>query len=249
MNGTDLNCDMGEGLDNDAVLMPLISAANIACGYHAGDAGTMDRTVALALQHGVAIGAHPSYPDRADFGRLELTLSPAEVYTIVQDQVLLLQSVCTAQHTRLHHVKPHGALYNSAAQNALLADAVVRAVTDADPQLILLGPPGSALQSASAVHGLSFWAEAFADRSYQPDGSLTPRHMPGALITDHAVSVVQVLGILQEQVVRTVNGGVIRMPARTICVHGDGPDPVSLVMALREALTLAGININTYAIV
>ncbi len=190
---TDINCDMGEGIGNDAQLMPFISSANIACGFHAGNADTMQQTVQLAIHHHVAVGAHPSYDDVANFGRMAMELPASEVYDIVCSQIKTLAAVCCSNNTLLHHVKPHGALYNTAAKDLPTAQAIARAVKDCGPGLILYGLPGTYMQQAAAEAGIAFWGEAFADRSYQPDGTLTPRQQPGALISNTAAAVQQAL--------------------------------------------------------
>ncbi len=243
MSHVDINCDMGEGMPNDAELMPFISSANIACGYHAGDADMMHRTVQMAIDHGVAVGAHPSYPDRVNFGRLAMCLSPEEVYTITLEQIGLLMAVCDRHCVGMQHVKPHGALYNSAAADEALASAIAQAVKEAGAGLTLFGPPQSALTKAAAALGIPFRGEAFADRSYQPDGLLTPRSAPGALITDENKVIQQVLEIAERQRVAAVNGQFIPMPATTICIHGDGPTAVTLARAIHEAIN----NINKHA--
>lgn len=227
----DLNCDLGEGAPHDAELMPLISSANIACGAHAGDEATMRHTLALARQHGVAVGAHPGYPDPANFGRLELALAPANVLQLVTEQLLTLQRLAGEMGISLTHVKPHGALYNQAARDPALADTIATAVQAVDPRLILFGLAGSALLRAGQARGLRTAAEIFADRRYQPDGSLIPRSHPDALITDPAEACAQTLRLLPTA------------RAETLCIHGDGPDPVAFARTLRAALAAAGIQI------
>src|SRR5882762_6659836 len=178
MLSVDLNCDMGEGMDCDAAIFPFISSANIACGYHAGDPDTMRRTVELALRHHVAIGAHPSYPDRENFGRIDIlgkSLHPEEIPGMIVDQLILLQAICDEFGARLHHVKPHGALYNRAAKDAEVSHLICRAIREFDPSLLLYGLSGSAMKQAAQQCGLRFVSEVFADRTYQQDGSLTPR--------------------------------------------------------------------------
>jgi 5-oxoprolinase (ATP-hydrolysing) subunit A len=241
-----LNCDMGEGLDNDAALMPFISLANIACGYHAGDAATMEATVRLALQEGVAIGAHPAYPDRIHFGRKAMSLSVTETFTLITTQVALLAAICAQHQTRLHHVKPHGALYNTAAADKPIAAAIADAIIATDPTLILLGPPQSALAIAAQEKGLSFWAEAFADRSYQPDGQLTPRSHPGAVLTETAPVIAQTLDIALHHRVKATDGRFIPLQAQTLCIHGDGVTALPLAIAIHDTLTSKGLNLKKY---
>lgn len=236
----DLNCDMGEGMGSDAAIFPFISSANIACGYHAGDPDTMRRTVELALRHHVAIGAHPSYPDRANFGRIDIlgkTLQLEEVPGMIVDQLILLQAICDEFGARLHHVKPHGALYNRAAKDAMVSQLICRAIREFDPSLLLYGLSGSAMKSAAAQQGLRFVSEVFADRTYQADGTLTPRTQPGALITDAEQSVSQALGFLRPQLQHP-------LLAETICLHGDGDHALEFAQTIHGALLLEGIVIQ-----
>jgi 5-oxoprolinase (ATP-hydrolysing) subunit A len=228
----DLNCDLGEGAPHDAELMPLISSANIACGAHAGDATTMRRTLELARQQGVAPGAHPGYRDRANFGRRELALAPGEVFQLVAEQIRALQQVAAELGIELTHVKPHGALYNQAARDLALADAVAAAVQSVNARLILFGLAGSALITAARACRLAVAEEVFADRRYQADGALVPRSRPDALITDPAEACAQVMHFLREG------------HAQTVCVHGDGPQAVTFARRLRSALHQAQIEIK-----
>ncbi len=232
----DLNCDLGEGGPFDPALMPLVSSANIACGGHAGDDATMRATVELAQRHGVAIGAHPGFADREHFGRRELALSGAEIRRLVAAQVRALQAIAP-----LRHVKPHGALYNLAAREDTVARAVVEGVQSAGSDLILVGLTGSALLRAGRACGLKVAGEAFADRRYGSDGALVPRGQPEALIEDVNESVEQVLMLVRDGCVRATNGALLPVEAATICVHGDAPNAVALVGALRAALIAAGI--------
>ena len=236
----DLNCDMGEGMETDAAIFPFISSANIACGYHAGDPDTMRRTVELALRHHVAIGAHPSYSDRANFGRIDIlgkTLQPEEIPGMIVDQLILLQGICDEFGARLHHVKPHGALYNRAAKDAVVSQLICRAIREFDPSLLLYGLSGSAMKSAAAQQGLRFVSEVFADRTYQADGTLTPRTEPDALITDAEQSVRQALRFLHPQPQNP-------LPAETICLHGDGDHALEFAQTIHDALLLEGIAIQ-----
>ncbi len=241
MPSVDLNCDLGEGAAHDAELMPLITSANIACGGHAGDAATMRATVALAQRHGVAVGAHPGFPDRANFGRVELAVTPDEVHELVLDQIRRLQALAP-----LRHVKPHGALYNMAAREPALARALVDAVYEADPRLILFGLAGSHVIAAAEACGLPVASEVFADRTYQADGSLTPRTQSDALITDAAVAVAQVRRMVREGKVRATDGTDVLIRADTVCVHGDGANPVEFARRLRHELSAAGIEIKAF---
>ena len=235
----DLNCDLGEGAGHDAELMPLITSANIACGAHAGDEATMRATVALAQKHGVAVGAHPGFIDRANFGRRELALGPDEVHELVLDQIRKLQALAPVRH-----VKPHGALYNMAARDPGLARALVDAVYEADPRLILFGLAGSHVIAAAAACGLPVASEVFADRTYQRDGSLTPRKQAHALITDAPTAVAQVLRMVRENTVRAIDGTDVLIRADTVCLHGDGAQPVVFARRLRRELTAAGVEIK-----
>ncbi len=241
----DLNCDMGEGMDNDAMLMPLISSANIACGYHAGDDSIMRATVALAKQSGVSIGAHPGFADKENFGRTEMQLSDKELYQIVWDQLHLLQTICKESDTALHHVKPHGALYNMAARDAAMARVIAQAVKDVDASLIFYGLSGSHLISEAQALGLRTASEVFADRTYQDNGSLTPRSQANALIHDHEIALKQVLQMIQEQTVTAVSGKCISLTAETICIHGDGPHALSFAQQINSALHNASIKIQS----
>ncbi|MBN9385028.1 MAG: LamB/YcsF family protein [Chitinophagaceae bacterium] len=231
----DLNCDMGEGMETDAAIFPYISSANISCGYHAGDAGTMRRTVELALRHHTAIGAHPSYPDRASFGRVDMLgkgVALEEVCGLVVDQLITLQAICDEFGARLHHVKPHGALYNRAARDPEVSAMICRAIREFDPSLRLYGLSGSVMGKEAARHGLVFVNEVFADRTYQADGSLTPRTAPGALIEDSARCLAQVEKMVKEGKVSVTDGGEIAIRAETICIHGDGSHAVEFARIL-----------------
>ncbi len=241
MARVDLNCDLGEGAGHDAALMPLITSANIACGAHAGDEETMRATVALAQQHGVVIGAHPGFADRANFGRVELPVGAAEVHALVLAQTRRLQAMAPVRH-----VKPHGALYNMAARDSVLARAVAEAVREAGATLILFALAGSQLAEAGRACGLTVAEEVFADRSYQADGSLTPRSRPGAIITDAAVAVAQGLRMVREGTVQATDGTAVVIRADTLCLHGDGAHPVGFARRLRAELTAAGVEIKAH---
>jgi UPF0271 protein len=246
----DINCDMGESygagrIGNDEELMPLVSSANIACGYHGGDPVTIHHAVLLAQKYGVAVGAHPSYPDLQGFGRRNMQLSTQEVYDIVLYQIGAVEAYTRAGGGKLHHVKPHGALYNQAAKNDELAAAIANALFYFDKTLILFGPPGSALERAAMQLGLSFCAEAFADRTYQPDGSLTSRSSPNALIRDTVQCLQQVWQIVESGTVTATDGTVIPMKAGTICIHGDGLHAVEFAHGIRQSLTEKGVRIQS----
>lgn len=242
----DFNCDLGEGTGNDEAIMPFISSASIACGYHAGDEATMKATVALCAKYHVAIGAHPSFPDKENFGRTSMQLPADEIYHIVLLQVEMLKQIAYQQNKRLQHVKPHGALYNIAAKDLVIADAIAKAVKDCDESLLLFGLPNSQLETAANNHGLVFIGEAFADRTYQPDGSLTSRTAPNALIEDEAQSIAQVLQLVNDNTITAINGDIINIKAKTICLHGDGKQAVQFAEALHGTLLSKGITIQSF---
>jgi UPF0271 protein len=249
MRTIDLNCDVGESfgawkMGDDRAIIPLASSANIACGFHAGDPSTIRATVALAVECGVAVGAHPSLPDLQGFGRREMKISPQECYDLVLYQAGAVEAFARAAGTRLHHVKAHGALYNMAAEDAGLADAIVRAVKDLGSGVMLYALAGSAMIDAAARHGVRAVAEVFADRSYQPDGTLTPRSLPGAIITDESVAVAQALLMVEQGKVRSLSGAEVLVDVGTICLHGDQPDAVRFVKALREIFATRGIEVR-----
>jgi len=249
----DLNCDMGEGMTTDAAIFPFISSANIACGGHAGDEDTMRRTVELAIRHGVAIGAHPSYPDRAGFGRVDLLGSGVtleDLPEVIWRQLHALQDVSREFGVRLRHVKPHGALYNRAARDPAVSEVVSRAVFEFDPSLLLYGLSGSELSRSASAIGLHFVSEVFADRTYRPDGSLTPRSEAHALIDDAAASVRQVLKMVEEGRVDAFladgsAAGEVPIAAETICLHGDGAHAVAYAKMIHEALQREGVRIRS----
>ncbi|HEY2255216.1 MAG TPA: 5-oxoprolinase subunit PxpA [Variovorax sp.] len=243
----DLNVDLGEGCDNDEALLGLVSSANIACGWHAGDARTMRQCVRWALANGVAIGAHPSFPDRENFGRSEMKLPPEEVYAGVLYQVGALAAIAKAEGGHLSHVKAHGALYNQAAKDPVLADAICEAVRRFDPGLRFFGLAGSGMISAAERAGLAPVEEVFADRGYQPDGSLVPRSRPGALIEDEEQSLAQALSLVRDHQVRAIDGSMVAIRAQTVCLHGDGAHALAFARRIRERLTAEGIAIAALA--
>ncbi|MEO8042107.1 MAG: 5-oxoprolinase subunit PxpA [Acidobacteriota bacterium] len=240
----DLNCDMGEGCGNDAELMKFISSTNIACGFHAGDRATMTETVELALKHNVAIGAHPSYRDLENFGRTAMSLPSKEVFAIVVEQIEELRKICKLHGALLHHVKPHGALYNQAAKDHELAAAIAEAIASVDRDLILYGLSGSHLISEAGSVGLRTASEVFADRTYQSDGSLTPRSERDALITDPEKAVAQALQMIRSKTVTATKGEIIPTEADTLCIHGDGEHAVEFVKAIRESLAKANVRVT-----
>ncbi|KQV60574.1 hypothetical protein ASC95_03770 [Pelomonas sp. Root1217] len=240
----DLNADLGEGAPDDAELLALVSSANIACGWHAGDARLMQTTVVAALERGVAIGAHPSYPDRENFGRSEMQLAPADVKADLIYQIGALDALVRAAGGRLHHVKPHGALYNQAARDPELASAIAAAVFDVNPALAVYGLAGGELLKAAERAGLRAVAEVFADRGYRADGSLVPRSQPGAFVEDTAQAVARTLRMVREGVVQAVTGEIVPLQAQTICLHGDGAHALAFARALNQALTQAGVQLR-----
>ncbi|MEY3945732.1 MAG: hypothetical protein RJB03_438 [Bacteroidota bacterium] len=240
----DLNCDMGEGYDSDARIMPFISSANIACGYHAGDENTMIRTISLARKQGVVIGAHPSYPDRENFGRKQMSLSADEVYQLVTDQLRILHDIASDMGMPLHHVKPHGALYNTAASDPAIATAIAHAVADFDARMILYGLANSASGPAAQKLGLKFWNEAFADRTYTDEGLLTPRSETGALIENDEAAIAQVWQMLEAGTVLSTNGKAVTLGPDTICIHGDGAHAVAFAQKIHASLQEKGILIK-----
>lgn len=248
MTRIDLNCDLGESfgawrMGEDDALLGLVSSANVACGFHAGDPVIMQRTVARARQHGVAIGAHVSLPDLQGFGRREMKVGANEVYAITLYQIGALAGFATAAGARLRHVKPHGALYNMAARQRDLADAIAAATHAADPRLRLVGLAGSELVDAGLAQGLSVACEAFADRRYCADGSLQSRAEAGAVIDDIEQAIAQALSIAHDGAVQSIEGARVSLNADTLCLHGDGAHAVQLATRLRAALLEAGIDI------
>jgi UPF0271 protein len=240
----DFNCDLGEGCGQDAAIVPHISSASIACGAHAGDASTMREAVALCLAHGVAIGAHPSFEDREHFGRRELALPVAEIRALVARQIALLASACSEAGVRLHHVKPHGALYNLAARDRGVAGAIVDAVRDADPKLILYGLANSELTAAGEAAGLRVAHEAFAERAYDADGRLAPRGTPGAVVEGFEDALAQVRRCVRDGIVIARDGRRVPIRADTLCLHGDRADAADFARGLRAALAAEGVSIR-----
>lgn len=232
----DINCDMGEGIGHDEAIMPFISSANIACGYHAGNGESMNETILLAKKYSVAVGAHPSFSDKKNFGRSEMYLSLSEIYTLVQQQLNILNEIAQAHQVTLHHVKPHGALYNMAAKDAAIANAIAIAIKEFDAGLVLFGLSESHSVKEAQRIGLKTKNEAFADRSYQDDGSLTPRSQPNALIGDTNLVVKQVQQMIRSKTVTSVTGKIIPIIAETICLHGDGEHAVAFAKAINEAV-------------
>ena len=241
----DLNADLGEGCANDEALLQRVSSANIACGFHAGDALTMQQSVRLAMKYGVAIGAHPSFPDREHFGRSAMQLPPDTVYAQVVYQLGALAAITRAEGGKMIHVKPHGMLYNQAATDAVLADAIARAVFDVDPTLRLVGLAGSELIRAGERAGLQTRQEVFADRRYQSNGALVPRSQPDAMIDSDQQALEQTLTMVQQQKVLSREGVWVPVKADTVCLHGDGEHALTFAMRLREAFDEQGIEIHS----
>ena len=245
----DLNADVGESfgaytIGTDSLLLPHVTSANVACGFHAGDPGVMRATVALAKQHGVAVGAHPGFPDRVGFGRREMHATPREVEDFVVYQIGALAAVAAVQGVRLQHVKPHGALFNMAVRDAALADAIARATAAVDRSLLLFGLPGSELIRAGERAGLRTAAEVFADRAYEPDGTLVSRRKAGAVMHDADAVVARVVRMAVDRTVIAVDGSAVRLDLDTICVHGDTPGAAGLAARVRRALGAANVQVR-----
>jgi len=241
----DLNADVGEGFPEiDAALMPLITSANIACGLHAGDAHVMAKTVALAMQSGVAVGAHPGYDDREGFGRRPRELHPEQVVELLLYQLGALQAIADVVGASLQHVKPHGALYNQAEVDRALAVAIIGAIRAFDPTLRLVGRAGSAMQDAAMALGHPFTAEAFADRRYRGDGTLLPRTEPGAVLDDPEQVAAQVRSLVTEGETVASDGSRLRIAFQSLCVHGDTPGAPSLASRVRQQLAASGVSVS-----
>ena len=249
MARVDLNSDLGEsfgryslGLDSEVI--PLVTSVNIACGMHAGDPCVMRRTVTAAAAAGTSIGAHPGYPDLQGFGRRDMALSPDEVYAFVLYQISALAGFCKAERVKLAHVKPHGQLYNRAAKDEALAQAIAAAVHDFDPSLVLVGLAGGKLIDAGRAAGLAVAQEFFADRNYMPDGTLVPRKRDDAVIADESFAVARVVRAVQDGRIEAVDGTIIEVAADTICIHGDNVHALEFAKKIRAALTQAGVELK-----
>ena len=240
----DLNADLGEGSGHDNELFELISSASIATGFHAGDSDTMHAAVCAAKEHGVAVGAHPSFFDRENFGRKELKMPNEEVFDAVAYQLGIFQAIASALDVRPNHVKPHGALYNMAVRDPELADAIARAIKSVDPKLILFAPDNSELARAGEAHGVQIAREIFADRNYLNDGWLVPRTRPDALLRDPKEAAQRVLRMLREGKVRSIESRDVDVRGETICVHGDTPGAVEFARELRMQLEREGVRIS-----
>jgi 5-oxoprolinase (ATP-hydrolysing) subunit A len=248
----DLNCDLGESfgaykIGMDEEVLRFITSANVACGFHAGDPSVMRKTVQLALKNNVKIGAHPGLPDLAGFGRRNINISPQEAYDLVVYQIGALSGFLKAEGEKMQHVKPHGALYNMAAKNRELSEAIAEAVYKVDPQLILFGLAGSELVKAGEKIGLKTAHEVFSDRTYQQDGSLTPRTQPDALIHSYEDSVSQVIRMIKEGKVRSTQGVDVPVLAQTVCIHGDGPEALVFAKQLRESMQSEDIEVKAFS--
>ena len=240
----DLNADLGEGCDNDEMLLTLVSSANIACGWHAGDANTMRQSVRWAVQNQVAIGAHPSFPDRENFGRSAMQLPPEEIISGMLYQLGALDAIVRAEGSSMVHVKPHGALYNQAAKDPALANAICTAVRTFNPGLALFGLAGSELIRAAKQAGLTAIEEVFADRAYNADGSLVSRTLPGAMIEDETQAIAQTISLVKHKQVTALDGSVVKVNAQTVCLHGDGAHALEFARQIRARLSSERIAIR-----
>ena len=250
MFSIDLNCDMGESfgawtMGRDAGLMDYVSSVNVACGFHAGDASVIKKTVETAITKNVAVGAHPSFPDLQGFGRREMKLSATEIFDVVLYQIAALKGICEASGGKLHHVKPHGALYNQAAKDKVTARAIASAVKAIDKNLIFYGLSNSFLISEAESLGLKTASEVFADRTYQTDGTLTPRSESNALIENAAQSTAQILQMVKQQTVTATSGKTVSIKAETVCIHGDGGHALEFAQTIRQALIDNDIKIQS----
>jgi UPF0271 protein len=245
----DINSDTGESfgaytIGHDAGLFKSITSANVAAGFHAGDPSVLRDTIRLAKKHGVAVGAHPGFPDLVGFGRRELNVTLKEAEDLVLYQVAAVAGVAAAEGVKLQHVKPHGALFNMAVRHRDLSDAIARAVASFDRKLILFGLPGSEILNAGRAAGLPVAAEVFADRAYEPDGSLASRRKPGAVMHDAATVVARAVRMVKERTVVAIDGSVVTLEADTICVHGDTPGSDDLALRIRAGLEAAGVTVR-----
>ncbi|MFN2520062.1 MAG: 5-oxoprolinase subunit PxpA [Candidatus Limnocylindria bacterium] len=242
----DLNSDLGEGAGNDAAIMPFVTSANIACGAHAGDDQTMRETIALAVRHGVAVGAHPGYRDKPNFGRVALDIAPEELLADLRSQVGALADAAKDAGVSLAHVKAHGALYNRGERDDAIARIIVRS-TGAWPGVALYAPPGSAMERAAIGAGVRVAREGFVDRAYEPDGTLRPRRLPGAVIDDPAAAAAQALAFVRDGGVRATDGSFLPLEVDTLCLHGDAPAAPRVARAVRDALDAAGVAVRALA--
>ena len=251
MYSIDLNCDLGESFGNytcgmDQEILPYISSANVACGFHASDPVVMEKTVREAKANRVRVGAHPGFPDLQGFGRRKMAISPAEAEADVMYQIGALKAFCDAAGVPLHHVKPHGALYNMAAKDPALAAAICRAVQAAAPSAVLLALSGSEMVKAAHAIGLPVASEVFADRGYKPDGTLVPRGTPGAMIEDEDTAIARVLQMAKQGTVQADDGSIVALQADSVCVHGDGPKALAFVQKISAALPASGVEVKAF---
>ncbi|MGC5775396.1 LamB/YcsF family protein [Paenibacillus pabuli] len=249
MNKVDINCDLGESygvyrMESDEAILPLITSANIACGFHAGDPATMRQTVQQAMEHQVAIGAHPGLPDLQGFGRRRMDITPREAYDMVVYQIGALDAFVRSCGGHMHHVKPHGAMYNMAAEDDQLAEGIAEAIYKVQPELYLYGLAGSALIQAADRIGLRSVSEVFADRTYGVDGTLTPRNQPGAVIEQTGQALAQVLRMVKEGIVVSTKGTLVPIKAETICIHGDGAQALAFAQEIRSLLESEGVTLS-----
>lgn len=248
----DLNCDLGEysefnTITNDEMIMPWITSANVACGLHAGDPATIEKTVRLALKYDVAIGAHPGFPDRTNFGRKEMNLRGSELKTSLIWQIEAVKAYAEKYGQKLHHVKPHGALYNMASADPELAEVIASAVASVDKSLIVFGLSGSAMKHAALRTGLRFASEAFADRAYSDTGALLPRSKTGSVLTDNRIVISRAIRMVREKCVESVTGKIVFLEVDTICIHGDNPSAPSLAREMMQAFLQNGIELKPFA--
>ncbi len=246
MYTVDLNCDLGESfgayeIGKDKDIIPLISSANVACGFHAGDPSVMSSTVALCKANGVSVGAHPGFPDLQGFGRRNMNMSPADVKAMMTYQIGALDAFCRSAGVSLRHVKPHGALYNMAAKDKALAKAICESIYEYDKNLILMGLSGSCMLTEAEAMGLPYAAEVFADRAYEDDGSLVARTKPGAMITDENEAVERLVGMIKDKRVKSINGNWIELCPHSVCVHGDSDKALLFVKKIKEAFAKENI--------
>ncbi len=242
----DINCDLGEGAETEEHIMPYISSANIACGYHAGDIDTIQKTIRLAIKHDVKIGAHPGYNDKPNFGRIPHSLSFKEIKTLVKDQVSLLKYETEKHGTTLHHVKAHGALYNQAAKDENIALAICEAIADIDQQLIVIGLPNSKVEMVAKKLNLLFRAEAFADRAYTNEGHLAPRDLPNAVIHDAKICQTRVFEMIEMGKTKSISNKTVLIKPETICIHGDNSKAIDIAKSIYLYLTGKGVNISAH---
>ena len=244
MPSIDINCDLGEGKPNDASIMQFISSANIACGYHAGDEDTIRATIKLAIKHKLAIGAHPGFADKENFGRVEIMLPAGDYYKLVLEQLVLFKDIADQEGAAIHHVKAHGALYNLSVKNEMVATEVAKAVHDFDPTLMYYALSNSKMLRIAEEMGLKTASEVFADRNYQDDGTLTPRVQKNAIVTEPEAAARQVLMMAKEKKAMSVNGNSFAVKADTICIHGDLPQAYSFAKAIHKSLRENKIDIK-----